>query len=208
MILPHTVMEIPSDMVDDIQFEMAEVPYDYIETLLRRACIEFCEQSRYWQENIDSLTMLADTSHYVLSVTPTKKLVSLMQVFVDGVEWERGESDNHNNRYYQYTPESIDFYPVTPCVGNVITMVAAIKPAEVDDVMLVSVPLLNDYRAALISHAKSALYRIPRKPWTDLQQAQLNEVILNAAVEKARLTQARGYAMQTVSAPVKTRPFY
>ena len=208
---PHTAIEIPDEMIDDIQFEIHEAPYDAIVAQLRRAVIIFCEKSHYWKEEVLPIVVVADTASYDLAAIGSREIVSVLSVESDDAILERNQSGDIYYRFWQDSPFSLGLTPVDELVGKTLTIVAAVKPVLFNSAFLVSASLISDYRDALIAGAKAMIYKVPRKPWTDLQQAQINSSVFEQAASEALLMQARGYSRtpdSASSASYKNRPFF
>lgn len=210
MITPHAVIDLPDEMVDEILFEVSDAPHDSVVHFLRRACVLFCEQSFYWQEECEPLTMVDGTQTYTLATGDAKKqVVSVTRVTDDeDNEFSRSQNLSVDRGFWQNTPATIDIYSSSPLADKIITVVAAIRPALSGSEFKISAPLIADYRDALISGAKSMLYITPNRPWTNPQLAQICKSTFDAIADDAHRHQARGYSRINVKPPRKVREFY
>ena len=207
----HSVIEIPEELIDDIQFEIPEAPYDAIVSKLRESIISFCETSHYWQEEIDPVAIVADTATYELTTARSVSLVSVLSVKSDERNLIRSQADDIEFKYWQPNPFSIEVSPIDRLENQTFTIVAAVKPVLYNNSFKFSANLLANYRVALIAGAKSLLYKTPRKAWSDLKQAAINDTIFEAAAQDCLLMQSRGYSRlpdRSISAVTKKRNFY
>jgi hypothetical protein len=112
MITPHSTAAIPDDMVNEIQIEMPEAPYDLVMQLLQQVCREFCEKSNYWIENAVELTIVADQETYNLAISNAgKEIVGVNKVYdQDENNYEKCATKEVYRGWWQSTPETIDVY--------------------------------------------------------------------------------------------------
>lgn len=205
---PHKTTSDLEDLINEIQFEIPEAAYDAIVLHLRRSIIKFCEVSHYWKEDIGPVRVVSVSNSYDLPLSRGIALVGVMSVSTSDQVFERCETDDVKYRYWQDSPLSILLYPNDDFIGQDLSIVAAIKPAIHGDAFKVSASLVEQYRDALIAGAKSALYKTPRKPWSDLNQAQINDSIFDSTANDARLHAARGHLRVPDRTPNKVREFY
>jgi hypothetical protein len=212
MITPHSTASIPEDMVNEIQIEMPEAPYDLVVQQLQQACREFCEKSNYWIENAVELTIVADQETYNLTISNAgKEIVGVNKVYdQDENVYEKCATKEVYRGWWQSTPETVDVYAGEDITGYVVQIEVSIKPKLNAGAFLVSAPLLSNYREALLAGTKSKLYKIPRKPWTDFNLSKYNEAIFIAESDSARANQARGFSRfpTDTRTPDKKRSFY
>ncbi len=204
----HSTAELPEDMIDEIQFEIPEAPYDSVVHHLRRSAVKFCEESHYWQEEIDPLVVLTGVQSYDLSAARTVAIVSVIKVSSIDRELCRSQDDAVQYRYWQPSPFTIDIFPSENLSGQEITILASLKPALYSGNFKVSTSLISDYRDALIAGAKSMLYKTPRKAWTDLNQAQINQYVFDEDARDSLLMRSRGYSRLPDRSVSKKRNFY
>ncbi len=205
---PHRTTSDLDNLIDEIQFEMPEAAYDAIVLHLRRSIIKFCEDSHYWQEDIGPVRVVSVSNSYDLPLSRSIALVGVMSVSTADKVFERCETDDVKYRFWQDSPFSILLYPNDEFIGQDLSIAAALKPTIQGDAFKVSESLVEQYRDALIAGAKAALYKTPRKPWTDLNQAQINDSIFDAIASDALRHVARGHLRVPDRTPNKVREFY
>lgn len=212
MITPHSTASIPDDMVNEIQIEMPEAPFDLVMQLLQQSCRDFCEKSNYWIENATAITILANTETYNLAIgNDGKEIVGVNRVYdQDENIYEKCATKEVYYGWWQSTPETIDIYSSREIKDYVIQVEVSIKPKLNAGAFLVSAPMLSNYREAILAGTKAKLYKIPRKDWTDFNLSKYNEAIFIAESDSARANQARGFTRfpTDTKTPDKKRLFY
>lgn len=210
----HLTIDMPEDLIDEIQLEITEAPYDSIIHFLRRAVIDFCEESHYWQEEIGPVLVVDARMEYDLPVSRSFSATTIMDVSVllngnrESTTLQRCQTNDVKYRFWQETPFTIEFFPHEELVGKGISVIAALKPELYGNKFKFSENIIRDFRAAIVARAKSLLYKIPGKPWSDLNQAQINDGIFTSLSSEALLRQARGYSKLPDRAVRKARSFY
>jgi hypothetical protein len=210
---PHKTTSNIDDLVNEIQFEIPEAVFDAVELFVRRAIVTFCEKTNFWCEDLGPVTVNLQTDEYDLPISRTVDVVEIVNVLAnrgDGskVELERCASGDVKYRYWQPTPTTFTVSPIQELAGSELSVICSLKPQLYGNQFKFSEQLLVDHRDALVAGAKSMLYKIPRKPWSDLQQAQINANDFQTRIAAARRTVARGYSISPDRVPRKQRPFY
>jgi hypothetical protein len=215
---PHALIDLPDDVINEIHLEIPEANIASITHFLRRAVIEFCEKSHYWQEDIGPVTVGEDVTEYDLPVSNSFSLVSVMKVFfldvmgnevrLSPAQSGNSESPDLKYRYWQPTPFTLCFYPYDELIDKEISIVAAIKPELYNNSFKFSDYIIKDFREAIIAKAKACLYKIPRKEWTDINEARLNESIFMEKTREALRRQNAGYSSIPYRGEKKIRLYY
>lgn len=211
---PHRLIELPTSIVNEIQFELPEAPHDSIIHHLKQSIIEFCERSNYWKENVGPIRVFKDVTEYDVPVYQGVTVVSVLNVFAigsDGKEiiLERVLTPDVKYRFWQYTPFTISFYPLEELDGLDVAIFSSLKPSDLVDEFKFSEHILLDYSDAIVSGAKARLYATPRKPWTDPAHHQLNKSQFTTAIGEALRAQGRGYSrLPDRASKQKSRSFY
>lgn len=228
MYFHQTTTEL-GDMVDEIQLEIPEVPVEAINLHCRRAIIEFCELSHFWREEVGPIRVVkgADgemVEEYDLPVPQSRYVASVMKVTTiknnrlitlqraenreNLVILHRHDQDEVFYRYWQDTPFTIRFAPADRLEGQDMSIEAALVPNELNKTIEFSAEILRNYRDALTAGAKARLYKIPRKPWSDVGQYQVNREFFEREATASLRHQARGFSRLPDKAPDKERKFY
>lgn len=209
---PHKTTSNIDDLVNEIQFEIPEAVFDAIQLFVRRSIVSFCEKSHYWREDIGPVRITAQAAEYDLPIGRTVDVIEVEKMFanMDGAELilERSKTDDVRYRFWQSTPTTFTVAPLDMLAGNDLSIICSLKPQLHGSQFKFSEQILVDHRDAVLSGAKSMLYKVPRKPWTDLQQAQINFSDFEAKAAAARRTVARGYSISPDRITRKARPFY
>lgn len=209
----HRTIDMPEDLIDEINLEIPEISRDAIVHHARRAVIDFCERSHYWQEDIGPILVNENSTEYDLPVSRRVAVVALMAVGFTDTDGEqkqlvRCETDDVDYRYWQPTPFTISFYPHQDLIGKSVSVIAALKPEIYNDTFKFSELLIRDYRDGILAKAKANLYSMPRKAWSDPGLFQLNNSAFEVACGKALRSQARGYSRLPDRAVKKARVYY
>lgn len=205
---PHRLVSIPDDLINEIQFEIPEAPYDAIQLHLRRAICEFCELSHYWQEEVGPLTPQAGTDIYDIDAPRGASIVSVVKVSSDDFELHRSDSSDVRYRFWQSSSNTIQVSPIDELAGKSISIVAALAPQLDGNNFKFSETVLRDYRDALVAGAKAKLYMIPRKPWADLNLAQANAAKFQDHAGDALRARGRGFSRLPDQSVPKKREYY
>jgi len=210
---PHKTTSNIDDLVNEIQFEIPEAVFDAIQLYVRRSIVSFSEKSHFWREDIGPVRVTAQAAEYDLPISRTVDVIEIEKIFAhmeDGSELvlERSSNDDIRYRFWQPTPTTFTVVPLDVLAGKDLSIICSLKPQLYGSQFKFSEQLLVDHRDALVCGAKAMLYKVPRKPWTDLQQAQINFSDFEAKATAARRSVARGYSISPDRIPRKSRPFY
>lgn len=209
---PHRLVSIPDDLINEIQFEIPEAPYDAVQLYLRRAICEFCEISHYWQEEVGPLTPQAGTDIYDIDAPRGASIVSVVGVSFDdagnAVELFRDSSGQMKFRFWQPSSSAIQFAPIEELAGKSISIVAALKPEIDGNNFKFSETILRDYRDSIAAGAKAKIFMIPRKPWSDPGLAQASQVVFITGSNKALRSKGRGFSRLPDRANPVARSYY
>ncbi len=205
---PHRLSSVPDDLINEIQFEFPEAPYDSIVLFLHRAICEFCEVAHYWQEEIGPLTVQMGRDTYDIDAPRGSSIVSVVNVTWSEGELKRSQDPGVRYRFWQSSSVAIQVSPIDELSGKKISIIAALKPEAEGNSFKFSETILRDYRDAISAGAKSKLYVIPRKPWTDLNLAQINEVEFNVKANNALLARSYGFSKLPDKSIKKKREYY
>lgn len=205
---PHRLVSIPDDVINEVQFEITEAPYDSIVLFVQRAVCDFCEISHYWQEEIGPLMPQLGADAYDIDAPRGSSIVSVLHVSTADNELYRSQDESVHYRFWQSSSGSIEFYPIDELAGKSISIIGALKPEIDGNNFKFSETILRDYRDAIVAGAKAKLYLIPRKPWTDLNLAQVNSGLFQEKANEALRAKGRGFSKLPDRSIPKKREFY
>lgn len=193
----------------DIRVEIPELPGFVAERSLIRAAREFCEETRCWRVNITIDVTADDPTVDIAALLPAgTELVDIVSVKNvlggapvtattytkldrDSSDW-RTDTDLNAKLYVLDGNNVVRFFPTpsTTVVGKYYMRVA-VKPTQaattIDDVVA------NKYNEALIHGALASLYRLPRKPWTDLNLSSYHATEFRTRMPAARTESAEEF---------------
>lgn len=205
---PHRLVSIPDDLINEVQFEIPEAPYDSIVLFMRRALCDFCEISHYWQEEIGPLMPQLGAYAYDIDAPRGSSIVSVLKVSTADNELHRSQDEGVRYRFWQSSSGAIEISPIDELAGKSISIIAALQPEVDGNNFKFSETILRDYRDAIAAGTKAKLYMIPRKPWTDLNLAQANAVKFQDQAGEALRARGRGFSKLPDRSIPKKREFY
>lgn len=191
-----------TELVTDVRAEIPEVPKIIAQKYLMRATRMFCQETRAWR-----VDFLVSTTATIATITLTSKfpsgteLVDIVSVkHTDGgapveprtynwldknlTDWRSDTALKAN--YYVLDGNNIMRLVPTPSttVADAYDVRVAVQPLRTATTL--DSVLTNRYDEDLINGTLALLYRIPRKPWTDLSLAQFYQVKFNDSMPRAR----------------------
>lgn len=194
-----------SDLICDVLPALAADPSDpFTENAIKRAAIEFCQDSWVWKHICDAQDVTINESTYDVDVPNGASVAMVMDVLLDGVPLEAKEVGwlNNNvptwltdaaipNYYTQTDPGEIILAPIpseTTSAGLVVT--AALQPSRA----ATGFPewIFNKFPYAITEGALAKLMLVPGKPWTDLAGGVDRRARFEAAIANARAMAVTG----------------
>lgn len=212
--IPHPVTANLDPLINEIQLELPEAPYNAMIHHLRRSIIEFFEISNSWVEEVGPIWAVEDIDTYDLLAVTGLKINSVIRVHTiianRQVELERTKDNGVRFRYWQGSPSQISIAPMDELKNRNVYISASLSPViDKNGKIQVSEYLFRDFHDAFIAGAKARLYKIPRKDWTDPNLYAENRRIFDYEAKEALRFRARGYSRLPDRAPVKKkRPFH
>lgn len=151
-------------------------PNPTIDTALRDAASELCDESLIWQET-HTLGVQADKAEYAIplaggadaiyvvkAATPNRVLSITRQVDLDAIlSWETKEQDEPTH-FFLPDPEVIRLYPI-PTTAFDLTVRVAYRPS--DDAPGVPEVVHTTWREAIVCGALATLKAIPNQSFSD-----------------------------------------
>jgi hypothetical protein len=204
---------VTDQLVAEVQFEIPEANYATCTANVKQSIIDFLHYSHYWHIEVSAGTVLTGVDNYSFTEPAGVANVSLIQLVVtdtDGEEYEfaRDSSLGDSKSFWQVSPTEIVIADCENWLGATMKVVLAVKPLIDANPFNYCARILIDYRKAIVSGAKSLIYRMPQKKWTDLKQAEMHDGIHTGLREEALRRQARGYTQKSERVPKKRRLHY
>lgn len=163
-----------------------DVPEVVAVQAIRNACIEFCTETHYLQENLDPITGQENVGDYDLDANDSNyKVVEIMQAYygdqllIPKAQEELNQiyrtsnwEDLKGNPYYYYRPRISVIRLVTKPVSteaNKLKVKAAIAPSRASTT--VDQELFEVYLESIAHGARARLYNTPNQPYYDPKTA-------------------------------------
>jgi hypothetical protein len=163
-----------------------DVPEIVAVQAIRNACIEFCEETHYFQENLDPITGQANVGLYDLCATDSNyKVVEVMQAYYgDQLLIPKGQEelnqiyrtsnweDLTGNPFYYFRTRAGEMRLVTKPVtteANKLKVKAAIAPKRAS--LTVDEELFERFLEQISYGARARLYNTPNQPYYDPRTA-------------------------------------
>lgn len=179
----ETVKKKPlSTLLDELYLEVPDVPTFLARPRLERAAIEFCADSLYWREQVNTVEVV--TAGQAVSLLMPSGAVSAGLVQCYGTD---GEPVAANLFDVNADASSIEF---DRPLGEVV-IVAALIPKNIES--KVPETLLQKYGSGLVSGAAAKLVRMPNQPWSNPPMMAYFQKLFSNAVSEAKRDALEGY---------------
>lgn len=190
------------------------------ENAIRQACIEFCEKTDYWTQDLAAMASENTVADYVLYPPGDyARIHNILSVFYDDVELEaktpkelnkiitNWKTETGTPSYYHIEREkrvTLILVPVPDeTVADQIEVSVSIKPAVGGD--RVSDEIYYDHRKSISYGALGFLLRIPNKAWTSVGLANEYEKMFEVSTINARRIASKAFTKR--SETVQMRPW-
>lgn len=181
------------------------------ENAIKHACIEFCERTRFWQEDLDGQMTLANTAAYEIDTPTGTKFIDIVEGWYNDVLLIP-KSTEELTRIYRYTdwrtiqsdpqyvtriiPTEVILVPMPVKTGGNLKIRAALAPTR--DSTLVYDQLYEQYLEYIAYGARARLYNSPKQPYFDKTSAGEFEVRFRAAMSEVRAKVNKGLSRASV----------
>lgn len=170
------------------------------ENAIRQASIEFCERTRFWQEDLDAIPVIAKEGVYEIDTDNGVKFVDVMMGYYDNrllIPKSAEELSNLFRRndwrtlisdpYYvtRVTPTEVQVVPRPAFRGSNLRIRAALAPTRGSSAVADSV--YEEYLEVIAAGARARLYNTPKQPYFDRAVAQEYERKFRAGINEARI---------------------
>jgi hypothetical protein len=167
-------------------------PVPTVDTALIDAAREFCTSAAVWVVE-PTLTIASVQSLHDFPLVAGEELVKVAKYTVNGKEFTdiktvRDLPDDWRTNppttqsFYQKSATEFLIFPA-PALTDVVVLELVLRPtldaAEIDDATFA------EHGKAIAQGAKAELQRMPRQPWTDLTQAQIDGLAFEAEIHSA-----------------------
>ena len=207
MIPEHRITEDCSELTRELVLDFHTCPDAVLIHAIRRAFSTFCEKSHFWHMDLDVIQVEDGVTTYDISAGNYFILLDVKRVVVPDGEVKQSATDlGIYARWDQRSMDSIDLYSID--AGDEVTITAAVKPREYNEVFKFSSLILTDYRDTILDGARARLFKMPQKEWTDLRLSQVHEAAFNSSCDEARRRQVDSFSRLGNRVTEKARTFY
>lgn len=199
-----------SAFTPEIRPEVPGCPTEAIENAVRKAVIDFCNQTLIWREELAAIDTVVGQDVYTLTPPAQGRVVLPIHVAYDEITMlEKSEeeqdyvddgwriSTNSKPRFYHCPkPDQIRFSRKSDSVitGGIVVK-AAIKPTNtatgVDDI------IFDDWLYQIKDGALATLMSMPKQVWYDPNQSIIHDRKFNAAIQRGKSRAKRGHTRKT-----------
>lgn len=161
-----------------IQPHVAGCPDPSLLMAVRGACIEFCEQTNYFNETFADVQVLANTNNYEMDVQRNYVLVDVLELYVSGLKLVKKSSLELEKLYGMFDWQTVEGQPKFFTRLNTAEVVLVPKPTEVGELSgrfsyapsrtstTVEESLFEDYAEVIAQGALSKIYMHPGQNYT------------------------------------------
>lgn len=188
----------------DIIPHVGSCPDNLIESSIRSAVIEFCEQSEAYRVELDPISTVAGQFEYEFDVPTGTTLHSIEWITCSGTKLEPLTSGlleerlpdwrNETGDPAYYVKQSSEVFFLAPVPEEskalAVRIRAILKPTYTGSAT--DLEVFNANRDAIINGTLSRILRMPNKDWTDLNAAAIYGASFNEGIARAykRATQS------------------
>lgn len=200
-----------SAFLPEVMQYVPEVPEPVAENAIRQSCIEFCEKTRFWQEDVDPIYTVAEVPSYAVDTPYHAKFVDIVGAWY-GTQFLIPKTAEELARIYRWTdwrtvkgnpayitrisPTEVVLVPMPLQDGVMLNIRAAFAPQRSST--SVGADVYEEYLEAVGYGARARLYNTPQQPYFDKKSAiefdsRFRRAITDARVRVNRaLTRASG----------------
>jgi len=194
-----------SVFLPEVMQYVPDVPETVAENAIRSACIEFCERTRFWQDDADPITLMAGMSNYEMDMNASIKFVDIIEAWVDdqliipksaedltrifrGCDWRLlVGAPSYITRMIS---TELIVVPQPLVSGGNLRIRAAYAPTRASTT--VGSTVYEEYLEAIAYGARARLYNTPKQPYFDKSSALEFDRRFRTAISEARVRVNRG----------------
>lgn len=192
-------MKYYSDFLDYVLPSVPNCPTEIAEFALRNAAIELSEHSGWETKTLTPIDVVSGTGLYTLPTDSVDSLAFIDSVRYDGLDvppvteeeletevfkW-RTETGVPPRAYMQDDKGIIYLYPI-PSEDKAGGLEVSISTKPTRDGSKVTDAFYEEFAEVVAAGALSRLFRMPRRPWTDLESSREQAAIFNRGKNDAR----------------------
>ena len=188
-----------SDLLNDVLVDCPGAPEPLIIDALIIALREFCNRTRFWQQSLSPINLVAGQAIYPLNPPTNTEIVSVMQARTGHLLVSASTNDLDRDFpgwrdaqarqpvfYFQPSMDSIHVvYKPSENISNGLSVIAALRPAR--NATTMDDEIYREFGNEIISGAKAHLQLAPNKPWSAPDHAAANALAFSTAINRARI---------------------
>ena len=196
-----------------IQF-MPDVPEHIAKNAIRNAAIEFCEKSRYWQIDVDPISVVNGQRNYVVPTPADTKMVGAVSAYYNTNllipkgpdelariyrmgDWQQVEGSP------QYMTQLIKPEVVlvpTPYEDKADALHLRVAIAPTREAEEITQDVYENFLLVIANGAKAILYNTPGQPYFDKASAKECQMYFRAGIANARIMVDKGLTRSSTRA--------
>lgn len=183
---------------------------------IRNACIEFCNDTLYWQEALDPITIAAADMPYDIDTPSDANIAQIMSLTVDSAVltpksvdwldanfhgWTTATSDTPTF-YYQPDPNTLVLVPAPTSSVDVVMRVAYMPSRTAT---MAPITLYQYYLEAIAAGAMSRLMGVPGQPWSNPSLSERYGRAFSAAITHGVIDANKSYDRAGLRVQMRSR---
>lgn len=183
------------EFLPELQLEIPELPNDILMHYVRNASIEFAKRTGILIRHIE-LLLEPCVENYLLETVDCLTINKVINVCRDGhsvvrVPTAKCAKVNCGGGMVMWWEEpNIAYFTPPPAKECLVTVTVSVTPS--DDACEVDKVLLTTHRDAILHGARSQLYAIPRRDWSDGSMATRSLSMFETAIRKTNTRRVLG----------------
>jgi len=188
-----------SNLLKDVLVDCHGAPEPLIIDALITALRDFCNQTRFWRQELPPINLVTGQSIYNLNSPADTEIVVIVQARSDhflvpssvnlldrNLSGWRDMLAPRPTFYFQPTMNSIHVVPKpSGNISNGLNVIAALRPSR--NATTIDDEIYREFGNEIIAGAKAYLQIAPNKPWSSPDHATANMTAFSSAIERARL---------------------
>jgi len=175
---------------------------------IQSACIDFCNQTNWWQGTLGPITLSTANVPYTF-VPPTGATVAqIMSAIYKGIPLAHTNIDELTNKVlnwrdhtgdpravFQEQPGIASLYPA-PAVGGSYDVTFRVSYAPLRASTTIDQQVFEAFQDEIAAGALGILFAMPQKPWTDMDMAKAYSAAFTNAKVLGAIQASRSYGRQ------------
>jgi len=202
------------EFLPEVMQFMPDVPELVAKNAIRNAAIEFCEKTRYWQIDVNPISVVTGKRNYVVPTPADTKMVGAVSAYYDTNLLIPKGPDELARIYRMGDWQQVEGAPqyltqiIKPEVvlvptpyeyrADVLHLRVAIAPTR--DAEEISQDVYENYLMVIANGAKAILYNTPGQPYFDKTSAKECQMYFRAGIANARIQIDKGLTRSSTRA--------